>query len=309
MTDFSAPAVAPRTGIRTSLVRRLRSTEGYQEEITGTPGSRFLRHVVLIGLGLVMLYPLMWMVSASFKPSTEVFNDTGLIPAQWDLTNYSSGWSALEYPMETYLYNSMVIAVLNIIGNIFSCSITAYCFARLKFRGRKLMFAMTLGTMLLPSHVVLIPQYVVFSKLGWINTYLPLTVPAFLATNAFFVFLLVQFMRGLPMELQDAARIDGCGPLRTYWSIILPLTVPALATVAIFTFIASWNDFFSPLLYLTDQVLFTVPLALRQFMSAQGASQWGPMFAMSIVSLLPVIAFFFIGQRYLINGIATTGMK
>ena len=146
--------------------------------------------------------------------------------------------------METYLYNSMVIAVLNIIGNIFSCSITAYCFARLKFRGRKLMFAMMLGTMLLPSHVVLIPQYVVFSKLGWINTYLPLTVPAFLATNAFFVFLLVQFMRSLPMELQDAARIDGCGPLRTYWSIILPLTVPALATVAIFTFIACWNDFF-----------------------------------------------------------------
>lgn len=309
MTDFSAPAAAPRAGLRTGLVRRFRSSEAYQEEITGTPGSRFLRHVVLIGLGIVMLYPLMWMVSASFKPSSDVFNDTGLIPSTWDFTNYSSGWDALEYPMETYLYNSMVLAVLNIVGNIFSCSITAYCFARLRFRGRKLMFAMTLGTMLLPSHVILIPQYVVFSKLGWVNTYLPLTVPAFLATNAFFVFLLVQFMRGLPMELQDAARIDGCGPLRTYWSVILPLTTPALATVAIFTFIASWNDFFSPLLYLTDQVLFPVPLALRQFMSAQGASQWGPMFAMSIVSLLPVIAFFFIGQRYLINGIATTGMK
>lgn len=309
MTDFTAPGAAPRTGLRTGLVRRFRSTEAYQEEITGTPASRFLRHVILIGLGLVMLYPLIWMVSASFKPSADVFNDTGLIPATWDLTNYSTGWDALEYPMETYLYNSMVLAVLNIVGNIFSCSITAYCFARLRFRGRKLMFAMTLGTMLLPSHVILIPQYVVFSKLGWVNTYLPLTVPAFLATNAFFVFLLVQFMRGLPMELQDAARIDGCGPLRTYWSVILPLTTPALATVAIFTFIASWNDFFSPLLYLTDQVLFPVPLALRQFMSAQGASQWGPMFAMSIVSLLPVIAFFFIGQRYLINGIATTGMK
>lgn len=308
MTDVPATGIAPRASAR-SLVRRLRSGEAYQEEITGTPGSRFLRHVVLIGLGLVMLYPLMWMVSASFKPSTDVFNDTGLIPATWDFTNYASGWSALEYPMETYLYNSMVLAVLNIIGNVFSCSITAYCFARLRFRGRKLMFALTLGTMLLPSHVVLIPQYVVFSKLGWVNTYLPLTVPAFLATNAFFVFLLVQFMRGLPMELQDAARIDGCGPLRTYWSVILPLTTPALATVAIFTFIASWNDFFSPLLYLTDQVLFPVPLALRQFMSAQGASDWGPMFAMSIVSLLPVIGFFFIGQRYLINGIATTGMK
>jgi multiple sugar transport system permease protein len=308
MTDLTGPRVAPRTSTR-SLVSRLRARETYREEITGTPASRFTRHVVLIGLGLVMLYPLIWMVSASFKPSADVFNDTSLIPAQWDLSNYSQGWSALEYPMETYLYNSMVLAVLNIVGNIFSCSITAYCFARLRFPGRRIMFAATLGTMLLPSHVILIPQYIVFSELGWINTYLPLTVPAFLATNAFFVFLLVQFMRGLPMELQDAARIDGCGPIRTYWSVILPLTIPALATVAIFTFIASWNDFFGPLLYLTDQVLYPVPLALRQFMSAQGASQWGPMFAMSIVSLLPVIGFFFIGQRYLINGIATTGMK
>jgi multiple sugar transport system permease protein len=166
-----------------------------------------------------------------------------------------------------------------------------------------------LGTMLLPGQVVLIPQYVIFAQLGWINTYLPLTVPAFFATNAFFVFLLVQFMRNLPMELQDAAKIDGAGAFRTYWSVIMPLTVPAMATVAIFTAISSWGDFFGPLLYLTDPKLFTVPLALKEFVSSSGSSSWGPMFAMSVVSLLPVVAFFFIGQKYLVNGIATTGMK
>lgn len=310
MTDLTTRAVTaidadgPRTGLR-----RLLRGGGYEEEISGTPASRFLRHVILVGLGVIMLYPLLWMISSSFKPSAEVFTDTGLIPATWELGNYSEGWDALRYPFHTYLLNSLLIAVLNMIGNMLSCSMAAYAFARLRFRGRRVFFAAMMATMLLPAQVVLIPQYIIFSRLGWLNTYLPLTVPAFFATNAFFIFLLVQFMRALPMELQDAAKIDGAGPFRTYWSVIMPLTVPAMATVAIFTFIASWGDFFGPLLYLTDQRLFTVPLALRQFLGTTGASEWGQMFAMSIVSLLPVIAFFFIGQRYLINGIATTGMK
>ncbi|MCU1404903.1 MAG: binding-protein-dependent transport system inner rane component [Glaciihabitans sp.] len=303
MTDSVATESA-----RGRLVNILRGS-GYKEERTGTPASRFLRHVVLIGFGLIMLYPLVWMLSASFKPSGDVFSDTSLIPATLDLGNYAAGWDALSQPFHVYLLNSLLLAVLNIIGNLFSCSLAAYAFSRLRFRGKKMLFAVMLGTMLLPAQVVLIPQYVIFAKLGWLNTYLPLTVPAFFATNAFFIFLLIQFMRALPMELQDAARIDGAGPFRTYWSVIMPLTIPAMATVAIFTFIGSWGDFFGPLLYLTDQKLFTVPLALREFISSTGASAWGPMFAMSVVSLLPVIAFFFIGQRYLINGIATTGMK
>jgi multiple sugar transport system permease protein len=315
LKDQTVTTTGKTAGKTETLARTLRSAttrlrgEGYQEELTGTARTRFLRHVVLVGVGLVMLYPLLWMLSASFKPSTKVFSDSSLLPSQLELGNYASGWNALEHPFELYLVNSLILAVLNIAGNLVSCSMAAYAFSRLRFRGRKTWFAAMLGTMLLPAHVVLIPQYVIFAKLGWVNTYLPLTVPAFLATNSFFIFLLVQFMRALPMELQDAAKIDGCGPYRTYWKVIMPLTIPAMATVAIFTFIASWNDFFGPLLYLTDSDLFTVPLALRQFMSAEGASDWGPMFAMSVVSLLPVVAFFFIGQRYLLNGIATTGMK
>lgn len=294
---------------RISGISRRLGGEAYREERTGTTGTRFLRHVILVGLGLVMLYPLLWMLSASFKPSTDVFSDTGLIPAEFFAGNYAEGWQALSQPFHVYILNSLLLAVLNIIGNLVSCSLTAYAFARLQFRGRKPLFAAMLATMLLPAQVVLIPQYIIFAQIGWINTYLPLVVPAFFATNAFYIFLLVQFMRSLPMELQDAAKIDGAGAFRTYWSIILPLTIPAMATIAIFTFIASWGDFFGPLLYLTDPALYTVPLALREFISSTGASAWGPMFAMSVVSLLPVIGFFFIGQRYLINGIATTGLK
>jgi multiple sugar transport system permease protein len=208
-----------------------------------------------------------------------------------------------------YIINSTVIVALSIVGNLLSCSMAAYAFARLEFRGRKLFFAITLGTLMLPGHVLLVPQYIVFANLDWINTYLPLVVPNFLASNAFYVFLMVQFMRNLPSELDDAARIDGCGPFRTFWSVIMPLCLPAFATTAIFTFISTWNEFFSPLLYLTDTDLYTVPLALRQFMDAEGQSQWGQMFAMSVVSLAPVIGFFIAGQKYLIRGIATTGLK
>jgi multiple sugar transport system permease protein len=274
-----------------------------------TTRRRFAKHLLLLGIGILMMYPLLWMVSSSLKPSLDVFKYLGLWPRTWDLTNYSHGWSALEYPFGVYLANSIVIVVIAILGNLFSCSLAAYGFARLNFTGRKLFFALMLGTMMLPGHVLLVPQYIMFAKLGWLNTYYPLLVPHFLATNAFYIFLMVQFMRSLPTELDDAARIDGCGPFRTFWKIIMPLCLPAFATTAIFTFISVWNEFFGPLLYLTDADLYTVPQALRQFQDSEGQAQWGPMFAMSFVSLAPVIGFFIAGQKYLVKGIATTGLK
>lgn len=279
------------------------------ERSASTRSRRFTRHLVLCAFGALMLYPLLWMLSSSFKPSSDVFTDLSLWPSNWDLTNYTNGWVALEQPFQVYLVNSTIIVALSIVGNLLSCSMAAYAFARLEFRGRKLFFALTLGTLMLPGHVLLVPQYIVFANLDWINTYLPLVVPTFLASNAFYVFLMVQFMRSLPSELDDAARIDGCGPFRTFWSVIMPLCLPAFATTAIFTFISTWNEFFSPLLYLTDNDLYTVPLALRQFMDSEGQSQWGQMFAMSVVSLAPVVGFFIAGQKYLIRGIATTGLK
>jgi multiple sugar transport system permease protein len=196
-----------------------------------------------------------------------------------------------------------------IIGNLVSCSMAAYAFARLDFTGKRLWFAIMLGTIMLPIHVIIVPQYIMFSQLDWVNTFLPLVVPKFLATDAFFVFLMVQFIRGLPRELDEAARIDGCGHARIFLRIILPLMMPALATTVIFTFIWTWNDFFGQLIYLTDPEMYTVPVALRSFVDATVQTSWGSMFAMSVVSLAPVFLAFLVGQRYLIRGIATTGGK
>jgi multiple sugar transport system permease protein len=192
---------------------------------------------------------------------------------------------------------------------VLSCSLAAYAVARLEFRGRAFWFALMMGTLMLPYHVTLIPQYILFLDLGWIDTFLPLVVPKFLAVDAFFIFLLVQFFRALPRELDEAAEIDGCGAFGIYWRIILPLSLPSLATAAIFTFIFTWDDFFGPLVYLNDMNSYTVQLGLRSFVDSTGKSDWGALFAMSTVTLLPVFAFFVFFQRLLIQGIATTGLK
>jgi len=268
-----------------------------------------LVHAGLIGFGLVMLYPLLWMLASSFKPTDIIFREPGLWPTDFEPGNYVEGWTALRHPFHHYIFNSLIVVTGSIIGNLIACSMAAYAFARLEFRGRKAYFAIMLGTIMLPIHVVIVPQYILFSNLGWVNTYLPLIVPKFLATDAFFIFLMVQFIRALPRDLDDAARIDGCGHWGIYWRIIMPLSLPALATTAIFTFIWTWNDFFSQLIFLTDPDLATVPLALRLFVDSTGETSWGPLFAMSLVALGPIFGFFLAGQRYLVRGISTTGIK
>jgi multiple sugar transport system permease protein len=267
------------------------------------------KHTGLILLALVMLYPVIWMVVSSLRPNNEIFRSPGLVPDSLRIANYSDGWNALASPFGDYLLNSAIVVLGCIVGNLISCSMAAYAFARLDFTGKKLFFATMLGTIMLPIHVIIVPQYILFSQLDWINTFLPLIVPKLLATDAFFVFLMVQFIRGLPRELDEAARIDGAGHPRIFLRVILPLMVPALATTTIFTFIWTWNDFFSQLIYLTDPEMYTVPVALRSFVDSTVATSWGAMFAMSVVSLLPIFLAFLIGQRYLIKGIATTGIK
>ena len=302
-------AISDTLAPKQSTAKRRTSGFSYADGGGSSPRTRFLRYVVITGIALFMMYPLLWMVSSTFKPDNKIFSQLDLWPQEWKFSNFAEGWNSLEHPFSLYLINSTILAVFDVVGTVVSSALAAFAFARLNFPGRKILFAMMLGTLMLPSHVLLIPQYIVFSKLGWVNTYLPLVVPHFLATNAFYIFLMVQFMRALPRELDDAARIDGCGTFRIFFRIIAPLCVPAFATTAIFTFMNSWNDFFSPLIYLTDSDLYTVPLALRQFMDSEGQSSWGPMFAMSIVSLLPIVGFFIAGQKYLMQGIATTGMK
>jgi multiple sugar transport system permease protein len=273
------------------------------------PAPRLVKHLLLIVSGLFMLYPLLWMVSSSFKPEDLIFREPGLLPTAVTAENYTQGWEALKHSFGYYLWNSAVITSLAVIGNLVACSLAAYAFARLEFPLKKMWFAIMLGSIMLPHHVTVVPQYIVFAKIDWINTIWPIVAPKFLATDAFFIFLMVQFIRTLPRELDEAAAIDGAGYWRTFIQVIMPLCVPALATTGIFTFIWTWNDFFTQNLYLTNSDNLTVSVALRHFIDSGGDSSWGPLFAMSIISLGPIFGFFLAGQKYLIRGMATTGLK
>ncbi|MBB6638176.1 carbohydrate ABC transporter permease [Cohnella thailandensis] len=270
----------------------------------------WLVHAFILALGLLMLYPILWLISSSFKPDSLIFSDLRLWPAEVTLDNYVTGWSGLsKVTFGRYLLNSIVLCLLTVVGNVASCSMAAYAFGRLNFSLKKVWFALMMVTIMLPHHVTIIPQYILFHKLDWIDTLGPLTLPKLLATDAFFIFLMIQFIRGLPRELDESATIDGCGPIQIYWRMILPLALPALITTAIFTFIWTWDDFFSQLLYLNSPGKYTVPLGLRLFLDSSSQSNWGPMLAMSVVSLVPSLIIFFSLQKYFVEGISTTGIK
>ena len=274
-----------------------------------TAGRIILYIVIAVG-AVVMIYPLVWLLASSFKPNDEIFSSTALLPQTWQPQNYVTGW--IEAGVETfgaYLTNSILVSVGAVIGNVVACSLAAFAFARLDFKFKRTAFALMLVTIMLPAQVTIIPQYILFHSFGWVNTYVPLILPKFLATDAFFIFLMVQFIRGIPRDLDAAAEIDGCNPWQVYWRIILPLLRPALVTTAIFTFLWTYNDFFSQLIYISKSQLFTVPLALRQFLDGTGQSDYGPMFAMSVISLLPTLILFLIFQRLIVDGISTSGLK
>jgi multiple sugar transport system permease protein len=266
-------------------------------------------HLVLLAGVVVMVYPLLWMVGGSFKDETAIFSQLNPLPTSLDPHNYISGWTATDPSFTQFYVNSLLIAALAVVGNVVACSLTAYAFARLEFRFKKFWFAVMLGSVMLPAHALLIPQYVTFFNLGWVNTYLPLVVPKFLATDAFFIFLMVQFIRTIPRTLDEAAMIDGCGKVRIFSRIILPLLGPVMITTVIFTFIWTYNDFFSQLIYLSYPSSETVPVALRRFVDATGDSSYGQLLAMSVLSLVPTFIVFLIAQKRIVEGIATTGLK
>lgn len=273
------------------------------------PGS-LAWHIGALAILAVVLYPVVWTIGASFKPSEDIVGALNLLPTDPITDNYRRLADGIaDIPIWKFFLNSAYISVGSVIGVIISCSLTAYAFTKVRFAGRNAMFAIMIGTLLLPYHVLIIPQYVMFQKLELINTFTPLLIGKYLATDAFFVFLMVQFMRGLPKELDEAARLDGCGHLRIYWSIVMPLCRPALITSAIFTFIQAWNDFMGPLLYLNEPDKYTVSMGLRMFIDQDAVADYGGMIAMSLVALLPVLAFFLAFQRYLIDGMATSGLK
>ncbi len=268
-----------------------------------------LKHFLILLFAFIMIYPLLWMVISSFKPEEIIF-DGKLFPASLTLRNYIDGWAGVSnVTFLTFYKNSFFVVSLAIVGNLVSCSLAAFAFARLDFSFRRVLFSVMLLTMMLPSHVVTIPQYTIFNSMGWVNTFKPLLVPRFLAVDAFFVYLMVQFMRTIPGELDQSATVDGCGPYQTYWRILLPLSSPALVTTAIFTFIGTWNDFFSQLLYLNNIRKYTISMGLRLFLDSYGQSSYGALFAMSVLSLVPVFLVFIFLQKYLVEGVTAGSLK
>ena len=277
---------------------------------TGT-ARHLLTHLFIIALGVLMIYPVIWMIVSSVKPNNMIFSDPSLLPKVVTVENYITGWKGYAgTSFGCFFVNSLLMCVVAIIGNLISCSMAAYAFARLKFAGRGIWFAIMMITLMLPGHVTLVPRYIMFNTFGWVGSYLPILVPKFLATDAFFVFLLVQFIRSLPKEIEEAAIIDGCGKVGVFLRIIIPLAGPALVTTALFTFLWTWDDFFNHLLYLTRPETYTVSRALRTFVGDAGAvSNWGGALAMSTLSIIPAFILFFSLQKYFVQGIATTGMK
>jgi multiple sugar transport system permease protein len=265
-----------------------------------------LSYLVALFVAGLFLLPLFWMVSSSLKPDYQILD----YPPQWfpNPVQWSNYPEALTYvPFGRYALNTLLIALLTIVGHVVSCTIVAYGFARLRAPGRDVLFLVLLATMMLPYPVTMVPIYIGFKTLGWVNSFLPLIVPAFFG-SPFYIFLLRQFFLTLPPELEDAARVDGANTLQIIWHVILPISKPAIATVAIFTFQASWNDFLAPLIYLHDQSKYTISLGLSFFRSSYDI-RWGYLMAASLVTMLPVILVFFFAQRLFIEGITFTGMK
>lgn len=261
-------------------------------------------------IALFMLYPVVWLVASSLKAPDEVWtNVSSLVPQAWRWQNYADGWAGFGgITFATFFRNSFIHAGIGTLFTVVSSAVVAYGFARVKFRGSAFWFSVMLMTIMLPPQILLIPQYIIFNELDWINTFLPLLIPR-LGGDVFFIFMIVQFIRGIPIELDEAAMIDGCGKVKIFYKIILPQITPALVTAAIFSFYWTWEDFLGPLIYLSNPNLYTVSLALRAFADTGSVTNWGAVFAMLTLSLAPVILIFVFFQRYLVEGIATTGLK
>jgi multiple sugar transport system permease protein len=270
-----------------------------------------LEHALVWGLlvlgALVMIVPFLWLVSTSLKEQRQIF----MYPPQWipnplRWQNYPESMTVL--PFVRFVGNTVLVTAITMVGTLLTSALCAYGFARLRFPGRDLIFMVLLSTLMLPYAVIMIPQYIMFKYLGWIDTYLPLTVPAYFGGGVFNIFLLRQFFRTIPADLTDAARMDGAGEFRIWAQIMLPLARPALAVIAVFTFINSWNDFLGPLIYLSSNDKFTIALGLATF-KGMYATQWHYLMAASTIMVVPIIILFFLAQRYFVQGIVLTGMK
>ncbi|SNT30804.1 carbohydrate ABC transporter permease [Tropicimonas sediminicola] len=290
-------AAIPPTEIEVKLRR--------QRRISST-----LRYSLLTIVGLIMIYPLIWMIGASFKTNAEMFSSAGFWPKEPTLQGYIDGWkTSTPYTFGHFFLNSLWIVIPKVIGTAISCTLVAYGFARFEFPGKKILFATVIATLLLPNVVTRIPQYLLFRELGWLDSFLPLWVPSAFAGDAFFVFMVIQFLRAIPRDMEEAARVDGATTIQTLLYIVVPMLAPAIISVCLFQFMWTMNDFLGPLIYISSVEHYPVSLALKLSIDTTEAFNWNQILAMSVLTLTPSLIVFFMAQKYFIEGISSGGVK
>lgn len=272
--------------------------------------SSAIRYALLIIIGLVMVYPLIWLIGASFKTNSEMFSSPSFWPSKPTLQGYIDGWkTSTPYNFGHFFLNSLWIIIPKVIGTAISCTLVAYGFARFEFPGKKILFTTVIATLLLPNVVTRIPQYLLFRDIGWLDSFLPLWVPSALAGDAFFVFMIIQFLRAIPRDMEEAARVDGANTIQTLVFIVVPLLMPAILSVCLFQFMWTMNDFLGPLIYISSVEKYPVSLALKLSIDTTEAFAWNQILAMSVLTLLPSLVVFFLAQKSFIEGISTGGVK
>lgn len=267
-------------------------------------------YLVIFLIGMILLYPIIWMFFATFKTNDEIYGSVKLLPENFSFKYYPEGWKGTgKISYTTFFMNTFILVLPTTLLTVISSAVVAYGFARFKFPGKKILFAILIATLMLPNSVIIIPRYSLYNDFGWINSYLPFYAPALLACYPFFIYLLIQFLRGLPRELDESAYIDGCGTLRTFIQVLLPLMKPALFSAGLFQFLWTYNDYFNSLIFINSVKKFPISLALRMSLDAESVVQWGKVMAMAFVAVIPVMILFFAAQKYFVEGIATSGIK
>jgi oligogalacturonide transport system permease protein len=268
-------------------------------------------YIILIFVAVFMMYPIIWLVGASFKSNADIFTSIWFMPKAFDFAPYIQGWkTGTEYTMGHYFINTFEIVIPKVIFTVISVTLTSYGFARFNFPFKKICFAILIGTLLLPNIILRIPSYMMWRTFGLLDTYVPLVLPSLFAVDAFFVFMLIQFLRSIPKDLDESAKIDGCSTIKTLIYILVPVLKPAIISVGLFTFMWTMNDFMGPLIFISSVEKYPLTIALKMSMDATGgAFDWNKVIAMSLLGLIPSILVFFSAQKYFIEGISTSGIK
>ena len=267
-------------------------------------------YIIIIVIGFILLYPIIWMTFAAFKTNTEIFGSIKLLPSQFSFDNFIQGWKGTgDITYTKFFINTFLLVIPTTLLTVLSATLVAYGFTRFNFPFKKFFFTLLIVMMMLPGAVVIVPRYMLFNQFKWIDSYLPFYAPALLCCNSFFPYMIIQFLRGVPRELDESAYMDGCGTFKTLTSILLPLMKPALFSAGLFQFLWTYNDYFNSLIFINSVKKFPISLAVRMSLDSESVVQWGKIMAMAFVAVLPVMLLFFACQKYFVEGIATSGMK